>query len=82
MAGSFNLSILDRNSELYQGVIVSLNAEFGLGRAEILAGHASFAALTKPGSVKLCDEQGKTISLELPSPGFFHILNNRAVLIL
>jgi F0F1-type ATP synthase epsilon subunit len=82
MAQSFSLLILDRNSELYRGTVISLSAEFGLGRAEILAGHAPFAALTKPGGIKLCDEQGKTVSLDLPSPGFFHILNNRAVIIL
>jgi F0F1-type ATP synthase epsilon subunit len=82
MAKLFNLSILGRDSELYRGNISSLQADFGLGRAEILADHAAFAALTKPGSIKLRDEQDKTVFLELHSPGFFHILGNRAVFIL
>jgi hypothetical protein len=82
MAKSFNLLIIGRTGELYRGNAISLSAEFSLGRAEILADHASFGALTKAGGITLCDEHGKTLSLELPSPGFFHILNNRAVLIL
>jgi len=82
MTKSFNLLILDRNSELYRGPVISLNVEFSRGRAEILADHAPFAALTKPCGINLCDAQGSTVSIELPSPGFFHILNNRAVLIM
>jgi hypothetical protein len=82
MAKTFNLLIIDRSCELYRGHVISLSAEFPLGRAEVLAGHAAVGALTKPGGITLCDEHGKTVSLELPSPGFFHILNNRAVLIL
>ena len=82
MAGLFKFLILDRDSELYHGNISSLVADFGLGRAETLAGHAPFVALTLPGSIKLCNEQGQVVILKLLSRGFFHILNNRAVIIL
>ena len=82
MAKPFEITIIDKDSVLYTGNISSLTAVFSGGSAQILADHAPLAALTKAGTVKLSDEQGKTFSLELTRKGFFHFLNNRALLVL
>ena len=82
MAKLYEITIIDNDSVLYTGKISSLTAGFSGGSAQILADHAPFAALTKAGAVKLCDDKGKTLPVELPRKGFFHFLNNRAILVL
>jgi F0F1-type ATP synthase epsilon subunit len=82
MAGLFDISVIGPDAVLYKGKISSLAARFGNGSAEILAGHAPFAALTEAGSLKLRDDQGRTTSFDIPAGSFFLILDGRAALLL
>jgi F0F1-type ATP synthase epsilon subunit len=77
----FELTVINQDSMLYQGKISLLTALFAAGSAQILAGHASFAALTRPGNIKIIDQEGKTVILAIPSKGLFHSSNDKSTLI-
>ena len=82
MADLFELSIISPQIRIFQGKVYSLSVDLGLGQAQVFANHAPLASLTKAGRINICVEDGKNIRIDLSCPGFFHICNNRAALIL
>jgi hypothetical protein len=81
MVKLFDLTVIGPDSILYKGKVSALFALFAGGSGQVLADHATFAALTRPGDIKFYDREGKTIFLSIPAKGLFHFLNNKSTLI-
>jgi F-type H+-transporting ATPase subunit epsilon len=79
---SFPVVIVSPDKDIAEFSAVSLVVPAGLGYAGILAGHAPFISLLKPGKIFLRQEDGGQFTLENLAYGFVRVLDNRVTIVI
>ena len=78
---SFPVTIVSADKDIADLSAISLIVPAGLGYAGILAGHAPFVSLLKPGKIVLKAADGGQFILENIAGGFIQVLNNRVTIV-
>lgn len=82
MAATYSIEIKTPKEAVFEGPIESLVAPATDGYVGILANHAPFITMLKPGSISCRDSSGLTKKFKSTGNGLLEVLNNNAIILL
>lgn len=82
MAGNFLLTILSPEEAAFEGEVSSLIVPCQSGYLGVMAGHAPFAGLLRPGKIFFRKKSAEEVNFLSRSKGFLEVRDNKAVILL